>query len=653
MRRSKPTLQILSSTLSRASRSKATKGYLPLLSTNRSYHYQNNRDTSSRVLALGSAALASGVYLWLNSPDLSAKEDVLKSTGRRIPGLPEYGRAEVEQHKNDKNGLWVTFGQGVYDVTKLAAKHPAGAEFIQQSAGGPLEPYFNVFPVHKDNEHVYGWLETFRIGNLKEDDFLLRSTGQVIEGLPVYRKREVSEHADDDNGIWVTFGHGVYDITDFIPQHPGAKNILMAAGGPLEPFWNLYAVHLNSQLVYGLLERYRIGNLHPDDAKENAELAKSQDPFLQEPKTRSPALVVNSLKPFNAETPLDKLADHFLTPNDLFYVRNHLPTPDLTADEYELEIAFDKGDDDKEKVLKIGDVKKFPKVEVVSAIQCGGNRRAEMNEIKPIKGLMWKGGAIGNAKWGGARLKDVLEAHGFTKKLDGLKHVQFEGYDCGSDGTPYGASIPLSTALDGDVLLAYEMNGEVLPRDHGYPIRLVAPGIVGARNVKWLKRIVISDEESHSHWQRNDYKSFNPSVDWTDVDFAKSPSIQSMPVTSVICYPQQGSKVTRNKDGTVAIKGYAWSGGGAKIIRVDLTCDGGKTWQQATLDCQDGAEEPKHYGWTLWSANVKVPKGSNAVEVWSKAVDSNHNLQPEDFNNIWNLRGMNSNAYSKLKLQVK
>ena len=131
----------------------------------------------------------------------------------------------------------------------------------------------------------------------------------------------------------------------------------------------------------------------------------------------------------------------------------------------------------------------------------------------------------------------------------------------------------------GDVLLAYEMNGEVLPRDHGYPIRVVATGTVGARNVKWLKRIVLSKEESHSHWQRNDYKGFNPNVDWDTVDFTKSPAVQSMPITSVICE----SKVDKSK-GQIELKGYAWAGGGNRVIRIDLTTDEGQNWCEGKFE---------------------------------------------------------------------
>ena len=99
---------------------------------------------------------------------------------------------------------------------------------------------------------------------------------------------------------------------------------------------------------------------------------------------------------------------------------------------------------------------------------------------------------------------------------------------------------------------------------------------------------------------------FNPGVDWDTLDYSKSPAIQNMPVTSQICEPDNGTKVKVRADGTVKVKGYAYSGGGNRIIRVDLTADGGKTWFEGTIDQQDTVKEPRHYGWTVWSANVKV-----------------------------------------------
>lgn len=213
-----------------------------------------------------------------------------------------------------------------------------------------------------------------------------------------------------------------------------------------------------------------------------------------------------------------------------------------------------------------------------------------------------------------------------------------------------------------DIILAYEMNGKPLNRDHGYPLRIVIPGVVGARNVKWLGRIVISDKESNSHWQQNDYKGFSPSTDWDTVDFKKSPAIQNMPVTSAICTPEYGQNIQLDNEGCITVKGYAWSGGGNKIVRVDVTTDGGKTWHIANLihdtDNKENSERimnsiptGRHWAWTLWTIKIPIKNNTtNEIEIWSKAVDSNYNVQPESFENIWNLRGVLSNAYHRVKI---
>lgn len=275
-----------------------------------------------------------------------------------------------------------------------------------------------------------------------------------------------------------------------------------------------------------------------------------------------------------------------------------------------------------------------------------------MRSRKELKGLDWKGGAVGNAEWSGARLSDVLAAAGYDEKTNEAVHCIFEGLDTDPVHAAYGASIPIEKASDPrvDVLLAYEMNGEPINRDHGFPVRAIVPGVAGARNVKWLARVVLSKEESDSHWQQDDYKGFNPSTGWDTVDYKKSEAIQEMPVTSAICSPSAGALVT---PGELEVKGYAWSGGGRRIIRVDLTADGGKTWTQADTLEQDTARHSRHWGWTIWKGKVVVPAGSPDVEVWSKAVDSSYNVQPETFENIWNLRGVLSNAYCRLKLNLQ
>jgi sulfite oxidase len=127
-------------------------------------------------------------------------------------------------------------------------------------------------------------------------------------------------------------------------------------------------------------------------------------------------------------------------------------------------------------------------------------------------------------------------------------------------GNFYGASIPASRAFDpnSDVILAYEMNGEPLSRDHGFPVRVLVPGVVAARSVKWVQRIVFADEESQSFWQQKDYKGFGPSQEADGADFSKAVSIQEMPVTSAFTLPTSGS-VVKAKDGKINVKGSSWT----------------------------------------------------------------------------------------------
>ncbi|SPP86593.1 probable sulfite oxidase, mitochondrial [Drosophila guanche] len=473
----------------------------------------------------------------------------------------------------------------------------------------------------------------------------------VRKDLPTYKAEQVEQHNAPDKRIWVTFGLGVYDVTEFAENHPGGDKIMMAAGSAIDPFWAIYQQH-NTLEVLELLESFRIGNLEGVTVANTDEELGS--PWAQEPK-RHALLKPASKRPFNAEPPIGLLAEKFYTPNELFYVRNHLPVPVLAPEEYELEIDAGGGEQKEPLTLTLAQIKALPKHTVTAAIMCGGNRRSEMTSIKAVKGLSWGAGAVGNAKWSGARLCDLLREQGVQPNES--MHVIFEGADLDPTSHPYGASIPLSKALDprGDVILAYEMNDNPLTRDHGYPIRVIVPGTVGARNVKWLTRIVVADHESDSHWQQNDYKGFSPSTDWDTVDFGKADAIQAMPVTSAICTPLPGERVKVNpQDGYITVRGYAWSGGGRKILRVDLTGDAGQTWHVAELE-QEDAPDGRHYGWSLWTARLPITKDQQEqeqVEIWAKAVDSAYNVQPEKFEHIWNLRGVLANAYHKVKVKL-
>lgn len=472
--------------------------------------------------------------------------------------------------------------------------------------------------------------------------------GDVMPKLPTYTTEDVQNHNSIPNRIWVTYKNGVYDITDYTTQHPGGNKILLAAGSSIEPFWELYASHQVSE-VHDILEGFRIGNYKCTDTAKQSDKA---GPYAKDP-TRHPALKPSSEKPFNGEPPPNLLVDNFITPNEFFFVRNHMPVPNVDLKTYSLEVlsVSSKGRIN----LSLADLKsKYDKITITATLQCAGNRRSEMSAIKTVKGLFWGKSAISNATWGGVRLSDVLKTAGISLQNANCKHIVFEGMDKGPEGAPYGASVPIDLALllEHDILLAYEMNGRDIPADHGYPLRVIIPGVVGARQVKWLNKIYLSDEESSCHWQQNDYKGFSPSVDWHNVDFTQSVAIQQLPVQSAICEPENGETLESDSE-EVTIRGYAWSGGGRAIVRVDVSADQGKTWHVAEL------QSPKQslyrtWAWTLWETTIPLPadRQGQSVELICKAVDSSYNVQPDNVDGIWNLRGVLSNAWHRVTVNA-
>ena len=222
------------------------------------------------------------------------------------------------------------------------------------------------------------------------------------------------------------------------------------------------------------------------------------------------------------------------------------------------------------------------------------------------------------------------------------------------------ASIPIEKVLNpyGDVLIAYEMNGVSIPASHGFPLRVIVPGFVGVRNVKWLKSICFSDTESDGPWQQGmNYKVFSPSIkDLNGVDIDKVPTIQEQPVQSVIVSPLNGEKIEVVDDDEITIKGYSWSGGGKGIIRVDVSIDNGITWHTATL--KEGSEQNpmRAWAWTFWETTIPLsgpmPDGK-VIEICCKATDYAHNCQPETPESIWNLRGLNNNSWHRVRVSLE
>ena len=486
------------------------------------------------------------------------------------------------------------------------------------------------------------------VGGVLAYEQLKRSgAATVTASLPQYSIEDVVQHNNIETGIWVIYGSDVFDITEFVDTHPGGDKILLAAGHSIEPFWELYTVHAKEQ-VRELLNTMKIGQIVLGDRMVLANRTK-HDPYEKEP-ARAPVFRVNSLKPFDAEPLPHSLTKSFITPTSHFYVRNHLPVPVVNVDDYELEIQIASKPAVK---LSMEELRtKFKKHTVTATLQCAGNRRAEMFEHKNVSGSISGVGSISNATWGGARLRDVLLHAGYSEEDVDVKHVHFEGLDKDIAKEPYVVSIPIEKAANpvGDVLLVYEMNGKEISRDHGYPLRVIVPGVIGARSVKWLGRILADSDETLSFWQTKDYKSSPPTPHTGSFDFRDAPPIYESPVNSVVCEPASG-EVLQPVDGEIGVRGYAFSGGGNSILRVDVSADGGKTWHSADLHGHN--QKPyRTWSWTIWEIKLPVPENSDKVEIMCKAIDSFHNVQPDSISGIWNLRGFLNNTWHRVSVST-
>ncbi|KAI1474164.1 Oxidoreductase, molybdopterin-binding domain-containing protein [Daldinia eschscholtzii] len=483
------------------------------------------------------------------------------------------------------------------------------------------------------------------------------------DGFPRYRLSEVKEHGPKSERPWVIYEDKVYDITDWVPAHPGGEVILRAAGGSIEPYWDIFSIH-KSAYVREILEQYAIGKVHPDDLDNGRPLQDQiEDPFMDDP-VRDSRLIQLTQKPCNAETPGQELAESFLTPNEVFYVRNHMWVPvveNTEAEDYTITVELPDGD---VKTYSIKDLKtRFKQHTITAVLQCSGNRRSDMTRYaKKTNGLQWSVGAISCAKWEGVRLRDVLADAGLSLEEPGedAQHVQFSGLEA------YGASIPIAPVLDpmGDVLLAFKMNDAPLPRDHGFPVRVIVPGHVAARCVKWVNKIVVSDEESNTTWQRRDYKCFGPNE--VKQDWDKYKAIQVMPITSAITRTRlkplekaygESTSVSTTESSVVQIEGYAYSGGGREIQRVDISFDGGETWDQAQLVDDTKLERgSKAWCWKRWryetglSEVAKSSKDGSKATVVVKATDDAYNTQPETHKSIYNPRGNLATAWHRVDI---
>ncbi|MFC5142918.1 sulfite oxidase [Actinomycetospora rhizophila] len=323
-----------------------------------------------------------------------------------------------------------------------------------------------------------------------------------------------------------------------------------------------------------------------------------------------------------------------ITPVEVFYGRNHGAMPEIDPRAWRLRVG---GMVEQTLELSLAELQqRFAPVEVTATLQCAGNRRAGLMAYRDIPGQHpWGAGATSTARWRGAPLTDVLAACGLDPHVT---DIAFDAPDVASEADPpqpFGGSIPVDKAIAPEVLLAWEMNGEALPTAHGGPVRVVVPGYIGARSVKWIGRITAQDHPSDNFFQQGAYRLLPADADTARTRPGDGVALGPVALDSEILAPDDGDELPA---GTTRVAGYAFAGDDRTVVRVDVTTDGGGTWVQAELDAQ-----PTPWTWRFWHARVDVPPGR--VEIMARAWDSTAAVQPEHAATVWNPKGYVNNSW--------
>ncbi|KAK0671086.1 hypothetical protein QBC41DRAFT_271103 [Cercophora samala] len=403
---------------------------------------------------------------------------------------------------------------------------------------------------------------------------------------------------------------------------------------------------------------------------------KTPDSFVP----RDPALIrLTGVHPFNVEAPLTPLYDQgFLTTLNLHYVRNHGPVPQVhDADALSWSFTIE-GLCSSPITLTLSDLisSRFEE-EVVSypvTLVCAGNRRKEQNQVRKSKGFSWGAAGLSTSLWTGLPLGYLLSLAGVDSRKG--KFVHFEGADALPNGY-YGTSVKLSHAMDPErgMMISWLMNGLPLHPDHGKPLRVIIPGMIGGRSVKWLKKIVISDRPSENWYHIYDNRVLPTTISpeesgngteemvkiWKDERYA----IYDLNTNSAVVYPQHEETVTIKDGATYELKGYAYAGGGRRVTRMEISLDQGKTWLLGNIsypeDLYRTETESRIYGgrldlsqngrdasfcWCFWSLVLPVSTLASASDIVVRAMDEAMMVQPRDM--YWSVLGMMNNSWFRV-----
>ncbi len=343
-----------------------------------------------------------------------------------------------------------------------------------------------------------------------------------------------------------------------------------------------------------------------------------------------PKLKIITEQPLNAETPASAWLEKE-TPNSLFYVRNHFDIPELSAESWKLKVI---GEVETERSFSLEQIKSLQQSKQRVLLECAGNGRSTLEP--PIKGTVWGFGAVAQAEFTGTALSNLLE---LVSANDRAIEALFIGADQGKvrtgDEIPYARSMPLSAANVKDVLLAWGMNGEALPPEHGFPLRLIVPREYGMSSVKWLAEIQLIANTFQGFFQADDYVYVQAE------GFDDGTPVSALRVRSLFASHQDGQEI---QAGRVSLQGIAWSSEG-NVEQVEVSLDDGNSWQLAHLK-----SDPDPYTWDTWSITVDLAQ-AREYTLAVRASDSAGNQQP--LQQYWNKGGYGNNIVQRIKVIVK
>ena len=346
-------------------------------------------------------------------------------------------------------------------------------------------------------------------------------------------------------------------------------------------------------------------------------------------------MIVRSTRPEDLEMPMEGFQDD-ITPVERLFVRTHHYTPKVNLATWKLKIG---GLVDKPLELTFEQIQKMPKVELVAVMECAGNGRSF---FKPsMAGLQWQYGGVGNVRWGGVKLADVLKLAGVS--TNGVE-VLFDGADVPvGQQSDFQRSIPLTKALSPETMLAYELNNEPLPTSHGFPVRLVVPGWASDSWVKWVTGITVLDKPFEGFYMKSAYRApAGPVKPGTAVDAAAMQPVTRLHPKSVITFPADNAKVKVGE--TVNIRGVVWSGNGNPVTLGKISLDGGSSWEDVRPITYNGPYAWRTVGYT-WQ-----PPAEGYYRILLRAGDHTGESQPHV--QAWNPSGYGWNVTQSIGIEV-